>query len=96
MFGNFDGFYAVQEYDKIMNNASKNGHIPILEWFKNYGFTFKNVNWALFCASENGHITLCEARLSEASKLAIFCIKKINDLKIASLLASLRRASWRV
>ena len=46
--------------NNIINNASKNGHIQVLEWFKNSGYEFKYDEWAINNASDNGHIQVLE------------------------------------
>ena len=36
--------------------ASNNGHISVLDWFKNSGFEFRYSDNAIDWASENGHV----------------------------------------
>ena len=60
MYNNFNGINIIEKYDKIINNASSNGNISILEWFKNSGFEFKYDEYAINNASENGHIHILE------------------------------------
>ena len=43
-----------------INYASENGHIAILDWFKNSEFEFKYDEWAINYASENGHIAILD------------------------------------
>ena len=45
---------------KIIDRASLNGHINILEWFKNSEYEFKYSNYAIDCASYHGHINILE------------------------------------
>ena len=40
--------------------ASKNGHVQVLEWFKNSGYEFKYNKDAIMWASRNGHIEFLE------------------------------------
>jgi hypothetical protein len=44
----------------IINNASKYGHIQVLEWFKKSGYEFKYYKWAFTWASRNGHVQVLE------------------------------------
>ena len=48
----------------IVNNrlviTAKNGHIAVLDWFKNSGFKFKYSKSAINYASENGHIAVLD------------------------------------
>ena len=50
--------------NNIINNACKNGHIQVLEWFKNSGYEFKHEfkydYQAIYDASQNGHIRVLE------------------------------------
>jgi hypothetical protein len=46
--------------NNIINNACKNGHIQVLEWFKNSGYEFKYDENAIDYASQNGHIQVLE------------------------------------
>lgn len=41
-------------FKHAIDYASQNGHVQILEWFKNTGFMFKYSNYAIDFASENG------------------------------------------
>jgi hypothetical protein len=44
----------------IINNACQNGHIQVLEWFKNSGFKFEYDKWAFIWASKHGHDQVLE------------------------------------
>jgi hypothetical protein len=44
----------------IIKNASENGHVEILEWFKNSGYEFNYDEDAINKASENGHVEILE------------------------------------
>jgi hypothetical protein len=44
----------------IILNASQNGHIQVLEWFKISGYNFKYGEYAIMHASSNGHIQVLE------------------------------------
>ena len=44
----------------IISSASENGHIQVLEWFKNSGYEFKYDRRAINLASEYGHIQVLE------------------------------------
>jgi hypothetical protein len=49
--------------NNIINNASRYGHIQVLEWFKNSGYEVKYFyyfNYAINNASRNGHIKVLE------------------------------------
>jgi hypothetical protein len=46
--------------NNIISNASKYGHIQVLEWFKNSGYEFKYDKWAIDYVYENGHIQVLE------------------------------------
>jgi hypothetical protein len=46
--------------NNIINNASENGHIQVLEWFKNSGYEFKYDNYAISYASKSGNIKVLE------------------------------------
>ena len=46
--------------NNIINNACKNGHIQVLEWFKNSGYEFKYDENAIDYASYYGHIQVLE------------------------------------
>ena len=46
--------------NNIINNASREGHIQVLEWFKNSGYEFKYDQWAFNCASWKGNIQVLE------------------------------------
>ena len=56
----------VVENDKVLYvndiifNASKNGHVKVLEWFKNSGYEFKYNQCAIDFASGYGHIKVLE------------------------------------
>ena len=50
LFNNVNIKYSKSE----INWASENGHINVLEWFKNSDLEFKYSNWA----SQNGHINV--------------------------------------
>jgi hypothetical protein len=60
MFGNFENFNVIEKNNNVINNACLNGHIHILEWFKNTDFEFKYDNGAIYYASGNGHIHILE------------------------------------
>ena len=44
----------------IINNASKYGHVQVLEWFKNSGYEFKYDEIVIDYASRNGYIEILE------------------------------------
>ena len=46
--------------NNIINNASQNGHIQVLEWFKNSGYEFKYTEWPINYASEIGDVQVLE------------------------------------
>jgi hypothetical protein len=46
--------------NNIIRNACHNGHIQILEWFKNSGYEFKYDECAIDWASYKGHIQILE------------------------------------
>ena len=50
---------VLYKYD-IINNASENGHVQVLEWFKRSGYKFKYDNWAIIRASRYGHVQVLE------------------------------------
>jgi trans-aconitate methyltransferase len=46
--------------NNIIYYACINGHIQVLEWFKNSGYEFKYNGWAIYHASVNGHVQVLE------------------------------------
>ena len=42
----------------LIDWASENGHVNVLEWFKNSGYEFKYTSNAIDWASENGHVNV--------------------------------------
>jgi hypothetical protein len=46
--------------NNIINDACKNGHIQVLEWFKNSGYKFKYDEYAILWASKYGHVQVLE------------------------------------
>ena len=52
--------YSYTQYCEIINCASGDGHLHILEWFKNSGFEFKYEKNTITNASQNGHIHILE------------------------------------
>jgi hypothetical protein len=46
--------------NNIIVNASRYGHIQVLDWFKNSGYKFKYDEYAINYASRNGHIKVLE------------------------------------
>ena len=43
-----------------LNYASENGHVAILDWFKDSGLEFKYSNYAIDYASRNGHVAVLD------------------------------------
>ena len=46
--------------NNIINNASKNGHVQVLEWFIHSGYEFKYDKWAINYASIYGRVQVLE------------------------------------
>ena len=46
--------------DNGLDITSQNGHIAVLDWFKNSGFEFKYDENTINCVSENGHISVLD------------------------------------
>ena len=49
-----------KDYNELINWAAKNGHVNVLEWFKNSGLEFKYTDNAIDWAAQNGHVNVLE------------------------------------
>src|ERR1700761_9115935 len=61
------GVLKIYHYNNInifeksgIEKASANGHIAVLNWFKNSGFEFKYTDYAIDQASLNGHVAVLD------------------------------------
>jgi hypothetical protein len=48
------------EYENAIDNASRGGHVHVLEWFKNSGYEFKYSKIAIRKVSANGFVHVLE------------------------------------
>jgi len=73
------------KYFNFINFACKNGHINILEWFKNSDYEFKYDESAIHFACKNGHINVLEWFKNSNYELK-YCINYIKMLKNINIL----------
>jgi hypothetical protein len=62
--------------------TSCNGHVNVLEWFKNSDYEFKYYKYAFYGASRHGQVHVLEWFKNNNYKSSLKCVKLYKNIKI--------------